>query len=176
MLAFFHKIVDVLNGAQIPYMLSGSMAMGVYVVPRATRDFDFVISLKSDDVDKFATYFQEGYYCNPDAINHAVKHQSIFNIIDHNSGYKADFIVLKNDAFRQEEFSRRVAMNYFGKTIYLVSVEDLLLSKLIWIQPYQSAMQMEDIKNLGKAKALDWPYIDRWVKKLNLETYGLTER
>jgi hypothetical protein len=33
-------------------MLSGSIAMGVYVVPRATRDFNFVIELKLKDISK----------------------------------------------------------------------------------------------------------------------------
>ncbi len=139
MLAFFHKIIDVLDDAEIPYMLSGSVAMSAYIVPRATRDFDFVVSLQRSDVDRFVSYFQEGYYCNAEAVRDAVDHRSLFNIIDHASGYKADFVLLKKEAFRQTEFKRRILMNYFGKKVYLVSAEDLLLSKIIWIQEYQSA-------------------------------------
>ena len=48
MIAFFQKITDVLNESNIPYMLSGSVAMSIYIVPRATRDFDFVIHLEFD--------------------------------------------------------------------------------------------------------------------------------
>ena len=66
-------------------------------------------------------------------------------------------------------------MEYFDKTIYLVSVEDLLLSKLIWIQELQSAVQMEDIKNLSQLETLDWTYINEWIKKLNLQTFNLIE-
>jgi hypothetical protein len=62
----------------------------------------------------------------------------MFNIIDHASGFKADFVVLKNEAFRQEEFNRRRKVDFFDKTIYVVSPEDLLISKLIWIQDFQS--------------------------------------
>ena len=62
MVAFFDKITDVLNINQIPYMLSGSVAMSLYIVPRATRDFDFVIHLKSQDVNNFVDSFKEGYY------------------------------------------------------------------------------------------------------------------
>lgn len=133
MISFFHKIVDVLEESNIPYMLSGSVAMGVYILPRATRDFDFVVYLQPKDVENFVSNFQEGYYCNAEAVKDAVKKQSLFNIIDHSSAYKADFIILKNEDFRQLEFKRRVKMEYFDKTIYLVSVEDLFLSKLIWI-------------------------------------------
>jgi hypothetical protein len=157
-------------------MLSGSVAMGVYIVPRATRDFDFVVYLQSKDIDNFVSNFQEGYYCNSDAVKDAVKNLSLFNIIDHSSGYKADFVILKNEDFRQLEFKRRVKMEYFDKTIYLVSVEDLLLSKLIWIQELQSGVQMEDIKNLSQLETLDWNYINEWIKKLNLQTFNLIEK
>ena len=74
------------------------------------------------------------------------------------------------------EFNRKLRVTYFGKTIYVVSPEDLLLSKLIWIQDFQSVIQMEDIKNLTFVKNLDWDYISKWVKRLNLHTFNLINR
>ncbi len=123
MVAFFDKITDVLNAQAIPYMLSGSVAMSLYIIPRATRDFDFV--------------------------------------------------VLKDSPFRKTEFDRRVQMDYFGKNIYVVAPEDLLISKLIWIQEIQSAVQMEDIRNLTEIESLDWTYIEKWIEELNLNTFNL---
>jgi hypothetical protein len=173
MVAFFQKITDVLNESNIPYMLSGSVAMSIYIVPRATRDFDFIIHLEPKNIDRFILHFKDGYYCDKDAIQDAVNRRSMFNIIDHASGFKADFVVLKNDAFRQEEFNRRRKVDFFDKTIYVVSPEDLLISKLIWIQDFQSPQQMEDIKNLSAIEQLDWPYITKWINKLNLKTFDL---
>jgi hypothetical protein len=175
MIAFFQKITDVLNESNIPYMLSGSVAMSIYIVPRATRDFDFIIHLEEKNIDRFIQHFQDGYYCDRDAIQDAVKRRSIFNIIDHASGFKADFVVLKEEAFRQEEFNRRKKVDFFDKNIYVVSPEDLLLSKLIWIQDFQSSQQIEDIKNLSAIEHLDWPYIAKWIKKLNLKTFDLVK-
>lgn len=96
-------------------MLSGSVAMSLYIVPRATRDFDFIIYLQAKDIDFFVAHFKEGYYCEKDSIVDAVIHQGMFNIIDHGSGFKADFVILKNNAFRQEEFNRRLEMNFLAK-------------------------------------------------------------
>ena len=101
------------------------------------------------------------------------KRRSLFNIIDHASGFKADFVVLKNEPFRQEEFNRRKKIDFFDKTIYVVSPEDLLISKVIWIQDYQSAQQAEDIKNLTAIENMDWSYIKKWISKLNLKTFDL---
>lgn len=176
MLAFFQKVTDVLNENSIPYMLSGSVAMSLYIIPRATRDFDFIIHLEPKDIDLFVANFREGYYCDKDAVSEAVKDHGMFNIIDHASNFKADFVILKNEPFRQEEFRRRIPMDYFGKQIYVVSPEDLIISKLIWIQELQSSVQIEDIKSLVEIETLDWPYINEWVNILKLATFGLLNK
>src|ERR1700737_243276 len=175
MIKFFNIIIDALNESKIPYMLSGSVAMSLYIVPRATRDFDFIINLTPQNIDSFVVKFQDGYYCDKDQVKDALKaeNHSMFNIIDHSSGYKADFVILKDVPFRQEEFNRRIQMDFYGKTIYVVSPEDLLISKLIWIQEVQSALQMEDIKNLAEIDKLDKNYVSSWVSMLKLNVFNL---
>jgi hypothetical protein len=173
MLEFFQKIIDVLNKCNIPYMLSGSVAMSLYIVPRATRDFDFIIHLRPDDADEFAKNFTYGYYCDLDSMKDAIENKGMFNIIDHSSGFKADFVILKNSDFRQTEFSRRTQVNFYDKPIFVVTPEDLLLSKLIWIQEYQSPLQIEDIKQLASIASIDWEYIGKWTRSLKLSTFGL---
>ena len=172
MTSFFNKIVDTLNKLNIPYMLSGSVALGIHVVPRATRDFDFVVYMHQKDISKFVEEF-EGYYCDNDAIKDAIVRNSMFNIIDNESDYKADFILMKEDDFGIEEFNRRTEMEFYGKTFYLITPEDLLISKLIWIQDYQSAIQMDDIKKLSTLQNIDWIYTNNWIRKLKLKTFDL---
>jgi hypothetical protein len=175
MFEFFKKIIEYFNSQHIPYMLSGSIAMGVYIEPRATKDIDFVVHLQPKDVDGFVAHFEGAYYCSKDAVVDAINRQSIFNVIDHASGFKADFVVLKNSEYRLAEFERKQPMDFYGIAISVVSPEDLLISKLIWIQEWQSAVQMEDIKNLAAIPDLQFEYIDSWIKKLNLNTFNLIE-
>ena len=177
MVSFFQKITDVLDQYQIPYMLSGSIAMGLYTVPRMTRDIDFIVHLEAKNLDLFVSSFGDGYYCDKDAVKDAITGPiKMFNIIDHATGYKADFVVLKDDLFRQEEFNRRLRVDFYGRTIYVVSPEDLFISKLIWIQDLQSAVQLDDLKNLVVVDNLDWEYISKWVKQLKLHTFDLINR
>jgi len=171
--SFFEKIIDTLTIGKLHYMLSGSIAMGIYTIPRATRDFDFIIFLQEKDIPFFSAAFKEGFYCDEDAIRDAIKNKGMFNIIDYDSGYKADFVILKNTQFRQEEFKRRIKVDFWNKSVYVVTVEDLLLSKLIWIQQIQSGIQMEDIKQLLKVKNLDTVYLNNWIQELNLNTFNL---
>ena len=137
MLDFFQKIISFFNEKAIDYMLSGSVALSVYTLPRATRDFDFIVHLRLEDIDFMIDYFKDGYYCDQDSINDAINRKGLFNIIDYTSGFKAGFVILKDEVFRQTEFKRRRKIELYDIPVYIVSPEDLLISKLIWIQDIQ---------------------------------------
>ena len=129
--------------------------------------------MQSNNIEALLQAFKEGYYCEEDAVKEAVKYRGMFNIIDHASGFKADFVVLKNEPFRQAEFERRRKVGFFNTYVFVVSAEDLLLSKLIWTQQVQSTIQMNDIRNLALIESLDWPYIRTWLGLLKLNTFDL---
>lgn len=58
-------------------------------------------------------------------------------------------------------------------SIQIVSPEDLLISKIIWIQDIQSAVQAEDIKTIYALDGLDRAYMEDWISKLELNTFEL---
>jgi len=176
MIDFLRRLIQFFDQYNIAYMLSGSVAMSIYTIPRNTKDFDFVVHLKAGDASVLAEYFKDGYYCNEDSVNEAIRDKSMFNIIDFQSGYKADFIVLKNETYRQEEFQRRKQVDFMNMKLFLVSAEDLLISKIIWIQQLQSNIQKEDIKAISNTTGLDWPYINHWISSLKLNTFGLIKQ
>ena len=130
-------------------------------------------NIQTGDIENIVAYFSKGYYCDKDGIKEALRNFNIFNIIDHASGFKADFVILKNEPFRQEEFRRKLEVDFDGELVYVVTPEDLLISKIIWIQQYQSPQQMQDIEQLAKVENLDHAYIKLWLTNLNLNTFGL---
>lgn len=174
MFEFFQDIIRFLNDNGISYMLSGSVALSVYTLPRATRDIDIVVEILPDDVNKFVQHFSKNYYVDKDAIFDAMRRESMFNIIDSKSGFKVDFILLKSSDYHQTAFSRRRITEFMEMPIYTVSPEDLILAKIIWIQDYQSAQQMTDIANLLDVTLLDRNYIHHWINQLNLVTFDLS--
>ena len=70
-----------LDAAAIPYMLTGSIALGHYAQPRMTRDIDLVVALQPQDADRLADMFGDEFECNVDTIRSAILRQSIFNLI-----------------------------------------------------------------------------------------------
>ncbi len=173
MIPFLKVLVEYFDKEKIPYMLSGSVAMSIYSLPRFTRDFDFIVHLQPKDVKGLLSYFNKGYYCDEDAVQEAIANKSMFNIIDHQSSYKADFIILKNEPYRLIEFERRKTVAFLDMQINLVSPEDLIISKIIWIQQIQSGIQKEDIRIMLETDGLDRVYIDKWVAALKLNTFSL---
>ncbi len=167
------KVCTGLEKQDIAYMLSGSVAMNVYTVPRMTRDIDIVINVKVSDSDKIAELFKEGYYIYKEGLKEEIKNRRMFNVIDEQTSFKIDFIIRKNTPFHINEFERRVSKKIFGVDVWVVTIEDLIISKLKWIQDLKSDQQISDVENLLSVSDVDITYIKKWCKELNLNTYSL---
>ncbi|MCE5295111.1 MAG: hypothetical protein LLF94_10940 [Chlamydiales bacterium] len=153
----------------LPYMLTGSFAANFYAVPRMTRDIDIVIEIFKPDVAKLIQTFEEDFYIDNEAIAEAIKHQGMFNIIHNESVFKIDFIIRKDSLYRNTEFQRKCRVQLDNVEIWIVSPEDLILSKLEWAKDSLSEMQLNDVKNLlHSIKNLDKNYLDSWIERLNL--------
>ena len=171
MISFFQKIVDVLNELRIPYMLSGSMAMNVYVVSRFTKDF--VVYMQAPQVSAFVKQFENEYYCDEESVKDAIANGNMFNIIEHATNFKADFFIMKETDYHTEAFNKRIEIEHYERSFFLISAEDLIISKMIWIQASQSAQQMIDLTNLLDLNNLDRMYMNKWIKRLKLKTFNL---
>ncbi len=159
-----------LNKADIPYMVSGSIAANYYSIPRMTRDIDIVVELHRKDVSRFVALFQDNFYINKEMIEKEVLQQGMFNLIHNQYMVKVDFIIKKSSAYQQAEFSRRKQVLIDKWPMWFASPEDLVISKLIWAKDSRSEMQLKDVKNLIEAAdGLDLKYIDKWVRELGLE-------
>ena len=163
-LDFIKLIASRLDSAGIAYMMTGSMAMAIYSIPRMTRDIDLVVELEPVDVDKIVNLFSEDCYIDRDSVSRAVDTHSMFNIIHNEWVIKADFIIRKNEEYRRQEFSRRQKIVIEDTTIFVVSVEDLILSKLVWGKQSQSDLQLGDVRQMiSTVLELDWEYLKKWA-------------
>ncbi|MEY2485723.1 MAG: hypothetical protein QOH39_1371 [Verrucomicrobiota bacterium] len=154
--------------AGIPYMLTGSMAMNYYAQPRMTRDIDVVIAIEPEDVDSVAALFRPDYYVSEENIRESLAHQSIFNLIHQESVIKVDCIIRKSTEYRQVEFERRQKISILDFTTFIVSKEDLIISKLFWAKDSHSEVQLGDVKNL-LATGYDAAYLRRWTREPGLD-------
>lgn len=159
-----------LEKAGIPYMITGSIAANLYAVPRMTRDIDIVIQVEKGGVSRLSEIFQGDFYIDEDSVTEAIEKQGMFNIIHSESVFKVDFIIRKDSPYRELEFKRRHRLEVEGIPMWVVTPEDLILSKLLWAKDSFSELQLGDVKNLFRTlKDLDRNYLEKWVRSLGLE-------
>jgi predicted nucleotidyltransferase len=157
-----------LSEAGIEYMLTGSYALNYYAEPRMTRDIDLVVALTPKDAESIIALFEDDYYVPRNAVAQGITNQTLFNLI-HNEGIlKVDFIIRKNTEYRRLEFERRQEVAVEDVKLWIVSKEDLIVSKLLWAKDSHSEFQLRDVKNLLKS-GYDAGYLETWARKLDLD-------
>jgi predicted nucleotidyltransferase len=147
-LDILRDVSERLQSAGIQFMVTGSVAMNYYAQPRMTRDIDVVMDLKDSDVGTLMKLFGQDYYIDREAVVRAIGQRSIFNLIHQQSVIKVDGIVRKDNPYRLEEFSRKQRVTIGDFETWIVSLEDLILSKLHWARDSRSELQLRDVRNL----------------------------
>ena len=113
--ALLKRIVEALDGAGIPYMLTGSLVSSLQGEPRATHDIDVVVDVSPATVaGVVAALADPGLYLDEAAVADAVRRRTMFNLIDSGSGDKVDFWLLTDDPFDRERLSRRRLVDALG--------------------------------------------------------------
>ncbi len=169
---FLEGLIEKLNRQDIPYMLSGSVSSSLHGNPRATKDVDMVIAPTEEQILNFANMLGERYYVNLDAVRYAFAHNSMFNVIDNESGWKADFIIRKDRPFSHREFERKCTAKIKKLDVWVTSSEDTILSKLEWAKNSHSEQQFRDALGVAVVQwhRLDIDYMHKWAEELRVES------
>jgi len=168
---FLKIILEKLDQQRIPYMLAGSIASSLHGQPRATKDVDIVIAPAEKQLTRFVESLGEDYYVSPEAARNAFAQNSMFNVIDNQSGWKADFIIRKDRPFGHQEFERRCTAKIGGLDVWATSPEDTILTKLEWAKDNQSEQQLRDALSIVIVQwyRLDMDYLKHWAVQLEIE-------
>ncbi|MFW6303697.1 MAG: hypothetical protein ACOC2L_03670, partial [Candidatus Sumerlaeota bacterium] len=135
-----------------------------------TRDLDLVIEISEGDIDALIEAFGADCYLDADMVREAIRNESMFNFIFTAMTVKIDFVVRKSTMYRLCEFKRRRCIHHEGFDFYVVSPEDLLLSKIYWARDSLSEMQLKDVKGIMQHLwELDYDYMQTWAAELGIE-------
>lgn len=70
-----------------------------------------------------------------------------------------------------QKFGRRIKINFQGREIYIISPEDLIISKLLWSRKAGgSERQIKDCESIWEINRdnIDTDYIEQWVGILGI--------
>lgn len=139
-----------LDAAGIAYMVTGSVASMVYGEPRLTHDVDLVLALQPSSIDALVRAFPgDAFYCAPSEVirvEAARAQRGHFNIIHHDTGFKADVYIAGRDPLHIDAMARRRAVNVGDVSIQLAPPDYVILRKLQFHREGGSPKHLQDIR------------------------------
>ena len=157
------RVADALTASGIAYLLAGSFSSNFYGIPRSTKDADFVVELRggvgADLMARLGTDFeadaQLSFETNTGTYRQLLRHTS--------SPFKVELFMLSNDPHDRARFQRRVAVDAYGRQIWLPTAEDVIIMKVRWAR----GRDQDDVRAVigVQGEKLDWPYIESWCER-----------
>lgn len=169
---FSHFIVP-LEGAGLPYGITGSVAAGIYGETRTTKDIDFVLLLRADDVVKFRAAFPETeYYVPPLETLITELHRGqrgCLNLYHHSSGFKADLFFVVRDPLHLWAMKHRRRAPYGDTDVWLAPPEYVLLRKLEFFREGGQDKHIRDLRFMLAVTPMDQSFIAVQIERLGLQ-------
>ena len=138
-----------LNALGVAYMVSGSVAVIVYGEPRLTHDVDLIVVLDREHIAKLAEVFPSAeFYCPPTeviAVEAAREQRGHFNIIHHETGFKADVFLNGRDPLHAWGLARARRLEVEGQALVVAPPEYVILRKLEYYREGGSEKHLRDI-------------------------------
>lgn len=79
------KVLTLLNENQIDYMLTGSLVSSIQGELKATNDVDILANINQAAIPALINAFMPpDYYISQSAIDDAIQHKTMFNLLDTN--------------------------------------------------------------------------------------------
>ena len=166
------------------YMVTGSVASSSYGEPRFTHDIDLIVAMRRDRVEQLSLAFPlDGFYCPPlETLRTETGRGSggQFNLVHHESGFKADIYIAEDDELTRWAFENRQRIEVVpGRFIELAPREYVILGKLQFYKEGGGERHVRDIRAMLEVdgKTIDREILDRWIRELDLgSVWELIER
>jgi predicted nucleotidyltransferase len=166
------EVAEALTAAGVAYALVGSFASNYYGIPRSTKDADFVIQLATGVGEDFARRLGDEFQVDPQLSFETVTGTHRQLVRNRKRRFKIELFILSADEHDQQRFARRQEVSLFGRKVWLLSPEDVIVSKLRWAR----GKDEDDIRNVITVQGarLDWRYVETWCKRH--DTLALLEK
>ena len=141
-----------LNSLGARYMVSGSVAVIVYGEPRLTHDVDLIVVLNRDQITRLPDLFPPAEFYLPPVevmlVEASREQRGHFNIIHHDTGFKADVYLFGSDPLHAWGLARARRLEVDGEPLIVAPPEYVILRKLEYFREGGSEKHLRDIRSM----------------------------
>jgi len=151
----------------LPWYVTGSWALAAYAEPRMTRDIDIVLDATRADYESIVRPSFEADFLVNDPIDLGGRWMG--GLIHRTELTRVDLMFGRSDNWARSAMDRRLQLDHptLG-SIWVISVEDLVLAKLEWSDG-TSELQLRDVRSIVRlVDDLDWAYLERYAAALGI--------
>jgi hypothetical protein len=161
---FFLRIVTAFERLNVPYVTVGSFAANVYMDPRSTKDADFVLELDKANLTEIVAAIGPDFVLDRQMSLESVTLTSRYKLSHRDAAFEVELFGLSDDPHDQARFCRRLSKETNGVRVYVLTAEDVVITKLRWSLKAKRKKDLDDARNVLKVQAdqLDLPYIRHW--------------
>lgn len=156
------------------YMVTGSVAAIAYSAPRFTYDIDIVVVLDRAQIARLPEIFPDAeFYLPPlEAIAAEAREQrGHFNIIHHETGFKADIYLAGGDPLHIWALARARRLDVAGEPLVVAPPEYVIVRKLEFYREGGSQKHLGDIRSMldTSPDAIDRAELERMIAGRGLQ-------
>ncbi len=148
-----------LEAAGIDAIVTGSVAAMLYGEPRLTHDIDLVVLLDERSIRALVRAFpDEEFYCAPAEVIRVEAQRAQrghFNIIHHETGFKADIYICGEDPLHRWALANRRRIPLGDSVISVAPPEYVIARKLQYYREGHSAKHISDIRGILRQQGTD---------------------
>lgn len=168
-------IADRLNTMGVDWMATGSIASMSYGEYRVTNDVDIILVLTKSNVVKMTAAFPLAeFYCPPAdviATEAAREDRGHFNLIHHETGFKADIYIADSEPLTRWALEHRQQIALGDSIIWIAPPEYVIIGKLEFFREGGSEKHLRDIRGMIATTDVDLGLLESEIAKR-----GLTEQ
>jgi hypothetical protein len=164
------KIVAVLEKLGRPYAFTGGLAAITYGDPRTTRDVDLIMEVnpwERDFADTLADLLGDGFFFSVESCREAIEKQTMFQAISRETMFKIDFHL--SDLVPGSCGRKQNVTILTGQIVPMVTPEDSILSKLVWIKLGSERSRKDVVAMLRVQENLDNVYLEATAEQLEVK-------
>ena len=153
-------------------MAVGSIASNAFGEFRVTNDVDLILVLRSGQARRLAEAFPGSeFYCPPVEVielEAARDERGHFNLIHHETGFKADIYLAGNDPLQKWALQQRREIKLDDSIVWIAPPEYVIIGKLEFFREGGSEKHLRDIRGILAMTEVDRALLEKEIGQRGL--------